>query len=231
MLATALHLPLLHFVSLAPGQSADEKPTIIRIDLAALGEPEGVEEVRVLAAPRVLEPKPKPKLVPEVTPPPQRQPEPESIPSPTAEPEPSPRPDLEARALTRPGQEERSSAAVPGPVRRGPRKGIAEGVPEGRDQDPEVLNRYITKLFRMIDAKKDYPTESLTRREEGTVIVHLTLASDGTLLNVTTTTGGPSQLVAASLKAVRDAAPFPPFPKTLNHERAVFELPVIYRLR
>ena len=220
-LATILHLAFLHLVSLAPRQSTEEKPTIIRIDLAALGEPEAAEEVRALP-PNLI-----PKPIPEVEPPlyPQSDPVPRPIPEsepllyPQSEPEFEPVPEIKL-----------PPSPQPEPASR-PRKGIAEGVLEGRAQNPEELSRYLTKLFRMIDAKKRYPSRSLRRGEQGTVTVRLTLGADGTLLDVRTTTRGPRRLVAASIRAVRDAAPFPPLPKALNRERAVFELPVVYRIR
>ncbi|MFQ5705791.1 MAG: TonB family protein [Gemmatimonadales bacterium] len=220
-LATILHLSFLHLVSLAPRHSAEKEITIIRMDLAALGEPEEVEEVRALP-PKVI-----PKRKPEVEPPPLPQSEPEFEPEPEVKLPPSPQPE----PLTNPRAQELPGAAISEPVSPRPRKGITEGVLEGRTQDPEELNRYLTKLFRMIDAKKRYPSQSLRRGEQGTVTVRLTLAADGTLLDVRATTRRPRRLVAASLKAVRDAAPFPPLPKALNRERTVFKLPVVYRIR
>ncbi|MFQ5658378.1 MAG: hypothetical protein ACE5G5_12620, partial [Candidatus Methylomirabilales bacterium] len=151
-LATILHLAFLNLVSLAPRQSTEEKPTIIRIDLAALGEPEEVEEVRALP-PNLI-----PKPIPEVEPPlyPQTEPVPRPIPEsepllyPHAAPELEPVPEIR---LPPPPQ--------PEPASQRPRKGIAEGVLEGKTQNPGELSRYLTKLFRMIDAKKTYPSQSL----------------------------------------------------------------------
>ncbi|MFZ0693839.1 MAG: energy transducer TonB, partial [Alphaproteobacteria bacterium] len=93
------------------------------------------------------------------------------------------------------------------------------------------MNRYVTTLFTMIDAKKLYPPQSMQRHEEGTVVVRLKIAADGNLLDVTSPTTDPHRLVEASLDAVRKAAPFPALPASLGKSEAEFEVPVNYKLQ
>ena len=110
-----------------------------------------------------------------------------------------------------------------------PRKGIETGVASGTSQTE--MSRYVTTLFTMIDAKKQYPPQSMQRREEGTVVIRLKIAADGTLIDVTSPTTDPHRLVDASLEAVRRAAPFPALPASLGKSEAEFEVPVNYKLQ
>jgi protein TonB len=124
--------------------------------------------------------------------------------------------------------------AAPGPVEpsagppRAP-KGIETGLAGAHAQDD--MSRYVTTLFTMIDRKKEYPSQALRRHEQGTVAVRLRIGRDGKLIDVSSPTESPQRLVQASLQAVRDAAPFPPLPGSLDKAEAVFEVPVTYRLQ
>ncbi|MGB8273638.1 MAG: energy transducer TonB, partial [Alphaproteobacteria bacterium] len=123
------------------------------------------------------------------------------------------------------------SGAAGGPPSQAarPPKGIETGVAGAKAQDE--MSRYLTTLFTMIDRKKVYPSQSVRRREQGTVTVRLKIARDGTLVDASSPTESPERLVDASLDAVREAAPFPPLPKSLDRDQAVFEVPVTYRLQ
>ncbi len=233
MLATTLHAGVLYFVSLAPRRST-AGTMVIRIDLAALGEPEAVRRRPALPPRKTAETEPKPRPIARPEPPPPPRPEPKPQPEltpPKTQPEPIPQPETQAKPPATARDQEVSTAAVSEPGLPRPRKGIVEGVSGGKSESPDLLSRYMTTLFRMIDAKKHYPTQSLRKREEGTVVVRVTLAPDGKLIDVMATTERPRRLVEASLKAVQDAAPFPPFAEVLDQKQVVFEVPVVYRIR
>ena len=81
----------------------------------------------------------------------------------------------------------------------------------------------------MIDASKTYPTRALRRRLEGSVVVRVVVDDMGALVSAVIAQGD-ENFEAASLDAVRRAAPFPPLPASLG-ERLVFDVPLYYRLR
>ena len=240
---------ILELAALGKPEAKEEKPPA--------PAPPPPEQKAPEPAPPVVEQKPpEPQPLPEIKPPPV----PETPPAPTAEPlpppppkvsvKPEPKPELPpppapkapepqpeappvAAAPSPPETRERPAppAAVPAPSppAEKPGKGIESGVASGTSQ--AEMNRYITTLFTMIDAKKVYPPQSLQRREEGTVVVKLKVAADGTLVDVSSPTESPSRLVNASLEAVRKAAPFPPLPASLKQAEAEFEVPVVYKLQ
>ena len=88
---------------------------------------------------------------------------------------------------------------------------------------------YFTVLHAMIDASKTYPTRALRRRLEGSVVVRVVVDDMGALVSAVIAQGD-ENFEAASLDAVRRAAPFPPLPASLG-ERLVFDVPLYYRLR
>lgn len=239
----------------------EEPPEVVVLELAALGEPEAPEPEPEQTPVPEPEPEPAPPPQPELEPEPEPEPEPVEVepePEPELEPEPEPPPpDITARPEPKPEPPKPPEPVTPPPVvtpqpapqpppvpekpappavkppeqaaKPPPKKGIKEGVAGAVSQ--EAMNRYVTTLFTMIDRRKVYPSQSLRRREEGTVIVRLKIAADGALLDVTSPTGEPERLVDASLNAVRRAAPFPPLPESFTSEAAEFQVPVVYKLQ
>lgn len=236
---------ILELAALGKPEAPEEKPP---------APPPPEQKAPEPAPPAVEQKPPEPQPLPEIKPPPV----PETPPAPTAEPLPprppkvavkrhpkpelpppapqAPEPQPEAppvAAAPSPPAETRERPAPPGPApapaEEKPGKGIETGVASGTSQ--AEMNRYITTLFTMIDAKKVYPPQSLQRREEGTVVVKLKVAADGTLVDVSSPTEDHSRLVNASLEAVRKAAPFPPLPASLKQAEAEFQVPVVYKLQ
>jgi protein TonB len=253
-LSATLHAALLALVLFVPRSAPPEippQPSIVVLELAALGTPEAPEEKPPPPAEKPAPsekpaPPPEPLKLPEIEAPPVPPPPPEVIkkavplpptvavrPEPKPEPQP-PEPPPEAPAATAPNPpaaRERPvpPASAPSPPEDKPRKGIETGVAGGTSQ--EEMSRYITTLFTMIDAKKAYPPQSLQRHEQGTVTVTIKIAADGKLIDVTSPAEEPNRLVSASLEAVRRAAPFPPLPSSLKKDEADFQVPVVYKLQ
>jgi len=256
-LSAAVHAVALALIAFAPRSTPPEKkeqPKVVVLELAAQGTPEAPEEKPQPPKP-APPPQPAPPPPPQPAPPPPPQPappppQPAPPPEPTPPPEPEP-PEVTVRPEPKPTPPEKpappkpaplpqptppqAAPPRPGPPQPGPpaevrpRKGIESGVAGGTSQ--AEMNRYITTLFTMIDAKKVYPPQSLRRREQGTVVVRLKIAADGKLVDVTSPTEGPRRLVEASLDAVRRAAPFPPLPSSFKEKDASFEVPVVYKLQ
>jgi protein TonB len=91
---------------------------------------------------------------------------------------------------------------------------------------------YASLLFRAIDRVRFYPIGARDRGEEGRVVLRVTIAADGRLLDAFIAQGsGFPDLDAATMDMARRAAPYPPLPRALGAERASFNVPVIFGIR
>lgn len=91
---------------------------------------------------------------------------------------------------------------------------------------------YASLLFRAIDRVRFYPIGARDRGEEGRVVLRVTIAADGRLLDAFIVRGsGFPDLDAATIEMARRAAPYPPLPRALGAERASFNVPVNFGIR
>jgi len=104
-------------------------------------------------------------------------------------------------------------------------KGIKGGVSK------EIINQYVTQVYKLIDAKKKYPRQSLIRREEGIVLLEIIIHNNGQLKSVKSIKAKFQRLVDSSFDAVESAAPFPAFPKEITNKKMIIQVPVIYTIR
>ena len=104
-------------------------------------------------------------------------------------------------------------------------KGIEGGVSK------EILNLYVTQVYKLIDSKKKYPRQSLIRREEGNVILEIVIRNDGKLISIKSVRAKYQRLVDSSFDAVEAAAPFPSFPSKIKKKKLTIQVPVIYKIR
>lgn len=194
-------------------------------------------EAPPMPAPR---PAPSPLFEPQPLAPqrPGKKPEPEaeaSAPAPAFFPSPMLKPAPEAGAPPAvPLAPEAAPGEEPAQAQKGERReapsSAAQALAEPAGPGADARAAYAGALFRLIDANKAYPEQALRRGEEGTVVLRLTIARDGSLLAVESAAPAPRRLVKAALDAVSRAAPFPPLPPPLAADEAVFEVPVVYRL-
>ena len=103
-------------------------------------------------------------------------------------------------------------------------KGIEGGISKG------IINQYVTQIYKLIDAKKRYPRQSLIRKEEGIVLLEIVILNNGKLKSVKSIEAKFQRLVDSSFDAVEAAAPFPPFPKDITKQKMVIQVPVIYKI-
>ena len=89
----------------------------------------------------------------------------------------------------------------------------------------------MTQIYKLIDAKKKYPRQSLIRKEEGVVLMEIVIRNDGTLMSVKSIKAKHQRLVDSSFDAVELAAPFPPFPEKIKRKKMNIQVPVIYKMR
>ena len=104
-------------------------------------------------------------------------------------------------------------------------KGIKGGVSK------EIINQYVTQVYKLIDAKKKYPRQSLIRREEGIVLLEIIIHNNGQLKSVKSIKAKFQRLVDSSFDAVESAAPFPAFPEEITNKKMIIQVPVIYTIR
>jgi protein TonB len=97
----------------------------------------------------------------------------------------------------------------------------------------EILSRYAGLIRSLIDQEKTYPYQARRQEQEGTVLIRFTLSRQGSLV------GEPAlekksryeRLNASALEAVKNAAPYPPFPGEIGEEEMSFQVAVAFSLR
>ena len=98
--------------------------------------------------------------------------------------------------------------------------------------DPEVTKVYLSGIKGRVQDKVVYPSLSLKRGEQGTVHVHTSLSRDGAVVDVSADEDGvSSRLRDAAVKAVKDAAPFPPMPDSVPGNPVQVTIPVVFEIR
>lgn len=104
--------------------------------------------------------------------------------------------------------------------------------PAGSSTGSAEEANYASLLFRAIDRVRFYPVGARDRGEQGRVVLRVTIAADGRLLDAFIAQGsGYPDLDAATIDMARRAAPYPPLPRALGAERASFNVPVIFGIR
>ncbi len=204
-------------------------PPMVIIDLIPESPP---PDAPILEEPTVVEPSPppiRPPPIPLPLPPPMPPPptlldilpveSPPPVPVTAPKPPSKPLPKLQPKAEKPP-----SSPPTPQPVPAAPAP-----APRAAPSDGDALTPYIGALRQAIMRHRAYPSQSMRRGEEGTIIVRIVVTADGALGAVSAPAGGPVRLVEAAIQAVRDAAPFPPPPAALGGR--VVEVPVTFRLQ
>ena len=90
---------------------------------------------------------------------------------------------------------------------------------------------YLERVRRWIKQFQHYPREATRQKQEGTALLDVTLARDGTVLGVALErSSGYPLLDQAAIKAVLDASPVPAFPPAYRPEQGTMVLPAQYRL-
>lgn len=108
----------------------------------------------------------------------------------------------------------------------------SRGPAAGSSTGSALEANYASLLFRAIDRVRFYPIGARDRGEEGRVVLRVTIAADGRLLDAFIASGsGFPDLDAATIDMARRAAPYPPLPRALGAERASFNVPVVFGIR
>jgi protein TonB len=91
---------------------------------------------------------------------------------------------------------------------------------------------YFARIKRQIELVWDYPDEAERRRITGQLTLRFQISRDGNLMNVRLINGsGHNVLDKAALQAVKSAAPYYPFPVTIDRENLLILANFIYSPR
>ena len=90
-------------------------------------------------------------------------------------------------------------------------------------------NDYLSRVARQIAQYRVYPTSALANNQGGRVVMRVTVARSGQVLDVgvRTSSGWPA-IDAAEVETIRKAGPFPPLPSEMPGDPVVLVLPVTY---
>lgn len=95
----------------------------------------------------------------------------------------------------------------------------------------DALSPYLRKVRQKIERVKKYPSVARRLGVEGTVHVKFTILSNGKVEGVEVArSSGHKTLDKAAVLAIKNATPFPPFPKTIRRESLRIELPLAFKL-
>lgn len=236
------------FRPFTPPQEPVIEVTLDRPDPGAQGAPTPPAAPPQQEALTVPQPAPPPPTPPPALAEPPRPPPPEPPPPEQRVPPPEPPPPVDPRAFPvpqppppppRPPQAQPRPPA-PAPPRPAPETQAAPPQPSPLSNPGNVIQGpagagqtgYLSMLHRRLAEFRFYPRSSMERGEQGRVVVTLTIARDGSLIDarIAQSSGFPA-IDAAELETARKAAPFPPLPPTVPGPQAVFSVPVTYTLR
>ena len=109
---------------------------------------------------------------------------------------------------------------------------IAEPTLQDLLSQQEALSSYLRKVRQKIVRAKKYPEAARSRGIEGIVHLKFILLSNGRVDGIEVAhSSGYETLDQAAILTIKDAAPFPPFPKAIRQESLQIELPLAFKLR
>lgn len=232
---------LIHGMLLAgnPHWFQREPLQVIDLDLLPSAEPTAAQVKPSAPAPSLA--------MPDVQPQPRERPKPaESLPEPKPEPKPLQRVET-AKKVKKPEPKPASSNAVH-EAKQTAEPNVPDAAPStasetaalGRPQGPpaytsgeteDVLKLFLAQVRQRVDRFKNYPYAARRRQEEGRVTLRFVIRPDGTLEGLEVVKSSSSKLLdEAAVKAVRDAAPFPGFPREVVNRPLAVEIGLVFQL-
>jgi protein TonB len=95
-----------------------------------------------------------------------------------------------------------------------------------------AINRYAMTIRGLIDRRKEYPYQARRQDQEGSVQLRFTLSRQGALSGepVLEKQSRYRLLNESAIAAIKNAAPFPPFPEEIMEEEMSFQVVVSFSL-
>jgi protein TonB len=96
----------------------------------------------------------------------------------------------------------------------------------------DAVSRYLAMIRGLIDRRKEYPYQARRQEQEGTVLVRFTITRRGTLAGepVLEKKSRHERLNASAIAAVKNAAPYPPFPGEIGDDEMSLQVAVNFSL-
>ncbi|ARN74779.1 TonB family protein [Oceanicoccus sagamiensis] len=137
---------------------------------------------------------------------------------PKAEPKPEPKPQPKPAKA-----EEKVAAAKPAPAKAEPSAEDAE--------QAKLMKEYRSTVLKLTYLNTQYPKRAMDFKQEGLVVVKITVRRDGKLVDLTETTKSKHKLLNnAARKAVKKTAPYPEVPKGLKGDVIEVSMPFNFKL-
>jgi periplasmic protein TonB len=226
--ALILHLMVLAALLLVPRDALHDNEAAEPMAVTLVTEPPAAEAAPAPAPPVETPPvEPPPPLVvpppepppeipppPELTPPPDVPPPPEAAPVPDVPPPPPPPP---PRAAAKPAPARpRPAAPPPSPAPASSAPGAEPRAPVPSAAPADVIGPYRNSLAAHVQPYQRYPALARARREEGLVVLHVTIERDGRIAAMSIEHGsGSESLDREALATLKRADPLPPVPPSL----------------
>ena len=119
------------------------------------------------------------------------------------------------------------AVAAPTPVQPVAPKAQPESV-----RELALVQKYKDSISTLIRNHENYPLVAKRRGWEGTTVVGLTLALDGTVKSISVIeSSGRDILDEAALTMVRKAAPLPRAPEELRGQERMVRVPIVFKLQ
>lgn len=100
------------------------------------------------------------------------------------------------------------------------------------DDFKEIWGRYTNSIQLKIAQAKTYPSIARERKQQGKAFLSFKLDRDGKILELSVeNSSGYKILDQAAIKAIKEAAPFPAIPASLNKNYASLKIPISFVLR
>ncbi|MBN4077886.1 TonB family protein [Nitrospina gracilis] len=100
------------------------------------------------------------------------------------------------------------------------------------DEFKEIWGRYTNSIQLRIAQSKIYPPLARERKQQGKVFLSFKLDKEGEILELSVeNSSGHKILDQAAIKAIKEAAPFPNIPASLNKNYASLKIPISFILR
>lgn len=95
-----------------------------------------------------------------------------------------------------------------------------------------VQQLYISKLSKRTASFVKYPKTALSKEQEGTVRLSITINRSGEVVNVSSSSQKEiAALTEAAVSAVRKASPYPAIPEQMKNDSFTFTVPVTFRVK
>lgn len=95
----------------------------------------------------------------------------------------------------------------------------------------DAVKHFLAQVRQRIDLYKHYPYAARRHQEEGRVTVRFVIRTDGTIANLEVVKRSSSRVLdEAAIKAVKDASPFPGFPREILGRPLVMEIGLVFEL-